>query len=75
MSVSSTKNAFGSSSATTENALPTIVRYMPDVNIKFNVKGMKPFTKLYAFFGNRDVTNKIVVNSPSTIPETPAFRK
>jgi hypothetical protein len=44
---------------------PTIVKYMPDVNIKFMAKGMKPYTKLYAFFGNRDVTGKIVVNSPS----------
>ena len=44
---------------------PTVVRYMPDVNIKFTAKGLKPYTKLYAFFGNRDVTNKIVVNAPS----------
>ena len=63
--ISSNKNAFGSTTLNVETKPPTIVRYMPDVNIKFNVKGMKPFTKLYAFFGNRDVTNKIVVNSPS----------
>lgn len=35
----------------------TIIPKMRDVNIKFTVNGMRPNTRLYAFFENENVTN------------------